>query len=693
MDAEGNLDQLCINTIRTLSIDAVQKANSGHPGAPMGLAPVAYTVWQHFLRYDPDQPLWPDRDRFVLSAGHASMLLYSMLHLAGVKQVDEQRRGIGEPVLPIEQLKNFRQLDSLTPGHPESHLTTGVEMTTGPLGQGVATSVGMAMAAQWKAARYNRPGFELFNHRVFTICSDGDLMEGVSSEAASLAGHLRLGNLCWLYDSNEISIDGETSLAFSEDARRRFESYGWKVLEVPDANDVAALRGALEGFEAEQHSPTLIIVRSHIGYGAPNKQDSASAHGEPLGAEEARGAKRAYGWDEDAEFLVPAGVYEHFAAGVGARGAELSAAWQERLDAYREQHPEAAAELALLEAGELPQGWDDEIPIFDADEKGVATRKASAQVLGAVAAKIPWLVAGSADLTDSNSIRLPAESGGVFDPGNRDGRQIYFGVREHGAAAAANGMALAGLRPAWATFLIFSDYARPAIRLSALMEIPTVHVFTHDSIGLGEDGPTHQPIEQLASLRAIPQLNVIRPCDANETAEAWRMALARTDGPTALALSRQNLPVIDRQKYGSAAGLQSGGYVLADAGGAAEDGTGGSAAPEVILLATGSEVSLTLAAHEQLVADGVASRVVSMPSWWAFERQGGDYRDSVLPPSVTARVAVEQASPLGWERWVGLDGEILAMRSFGASAPYKDVQAHFGFTVENVVTAARRRLS
>lgn len=693
MDAQGNLDQLCINTIRTLSIDAVQKANSGHPGAPMGLAPVAYTVWQHFLRYDPDQPLWPDRDRFVLSAGHASMLLYSMLHLTQVKGVGADRCGTGEPELPLDQLKNFRQLDSRTPGHPESHLTSGVEMTTGPLGQGIATTVGMAMAAQWKAARYNRPGFELFRQRVFAICSDGDLMEGVSHEAASLAGHQKLGNLCWLYDANRISIDGETDLSYSEDVRGRFESYGWKVLEVPDANDVAALRGALEGFEAERHAPTLIIVRSHIGYGAPNKQDSASAHGEPLGAEEARGAKRAYGWPEDAEFLVPDGVYEHFAAGIGVRGADLSAAWEELLAGYREAHPETAEEVAALESGELPARWDDELPFFEADAKGIATRKASAKVLAAVAPRVPWLVAGSADLTDSNSIRLPEDCGGVFDPGNRAGRQIHFGVREHGSAAAANGLALSGLRPAWATFLIFSDYARPSIRLSALMEIPTVHVFTHDSIGLGEDGPTHQPIEQLASLRAIPGLNVIRPCDANETAEAWRMALERTDGPTALALSRQNLPVIDRDRYGSAAGARSGGYVLADAGGAAEDGTGGSAAPELILLATGSEVALTLAAHEALVADGVASRVVSLPSWWAFEGQGSDYRDSVLPPAVTARVAVEQASPLGWERWVGLQGEVVAMRSFGASAPYLDVQAHFGFTAENVTATARRLLS
>lgn len=692
MDPQGNLDQLCINTIRTLSIDAVQKANSGHPGAPMGLAPVAYTVWHHFLRYDPDQPLWPDRDRFVLSAGHASMLLYSLLHLTQVKQVGADRRGTGEPVLPIEEIKSFRQVGSLTPGHPESHLTTGVEMTTGPLGQGVATTVGMAIAAQWKAAHFNRPGFDLFGQRVFAICSDGDLMEGVSAEAASLAGHQQLSNLCWLYDANSISIDGETDLAFTENVRQRFESYGWKVLDVPDANDVAALRGALEGFEAERSAPTLIIVRSHIGYGAPNKQDSPSAHGEALGPDEVRGAKRNYGWPEDAEFLVPDGVYEHFAAGVGARGAELSAAWDEKLAAYREAHPEAAEELDAMVAGELPARWDDEIPFFEADEKGVATRKASAQVLGAIAGRVPWLLAGSADLTDSNSIRLPEEAGGVFAPGNRGGRQVYYGVREHGAAAAANGMALSGLRPAWATFLIFSDYARPSIRLSALMEIPTVHVFTHDSIGLGEDGPTHQPIEQLAALRAIPGLNVIRPCDANETAEAWRMALERTDGPTALALTRQNLPVIDRERYGSAAGVRSGGYVLADAGGAAEDGSGGDGQPEVILIATGSEVALAMAAHEELVADGVASRVVSLPSWWAFERQGQEYRDAVLPPAVTARVAIEAASPLGWDRWAGAAGEIIAMRSFGASGPYRDVEAHFGFTADNVVAAARRTL-
>ena len=693
MDATGNLDQLCIDSIRTLSIDAVQKANSGHPGAPMGLAPVAYTLWQDYLRYDPEQPLWPDRDRFVLSAGHASMLLYSLLHLTRVSQVDDDGRGTGEPELPLDQLKRFRQLGSLTPGHPESHITTGVEMTTGPLGQGVATTVGMAIAAKWKAARYNRPDFELYRQRVFAICSDGDLMEGVSAEAASLAGHQKLDNLCWLYDANSISIDGETDLAFTENVRQRFESYGWKVIDVLDANDIAALRGALEGFEAENHAPTLIIIRSHIGYGAPNKQDKASAHGEPLGEDEARGAKRAYDWPEDAEFLVPDGVYEHFAAGIGARGARLSAEWETQLAAYREQHPETAQELEALEAGELPARWDDELPVFEADEKGVATRKASAKVLGAIAPRVPWLVAGSADLTDSNSIRLPEQAGGIFAPGNRDGRQVYYGVREHGAAAAANGMALSGLRPAWATFLIFSDYARPAIRLSALMEIPTVHVFTHDSIGLGEDGPTHQPIEQLASLRAIPNLNVIRPCDANETAEAWRMALERTDGPTALALTRQNLPVIDRDRYGSAAGLRRGGYVLADAGGAAEDGSGGSAPPEVILIATGSEVALALAAHERLVADGVASRVISLPSWWTFEREDAAYRDSVLPPAVKARVGVEQASPLGWERWVGSEGEILAMRSFGASGPYRDVEAHFGFTVDNLTSTARSVVS
>jgi len=694
-------DDLCINTIRTLSIDAIQKANSGHPGAVMALAPFAYTLWQEFLRYDPAQPRWPNRDRFVLSAGHASMLIYSLLHLAEVQAVDPDGRPTGEPSLDLDQITRFRQIDSATPGHPESHLTSGVEVTTGPLGQGVATSVGLAIAGLWQAARYNQGGegggegaAAIFDYDVYAICSDGDFMEGVSAEAASLAGHQGLSNLCWIYDNNHISIDGDTELAYSDDVRRRFEGYGWKVLEVGDANDVAAARGALDGFRAERHAPTLIIVDSHIGYGAPNKQDTASAHGEPLGDEETRLAKRAYGWPEDSEFLVPDGVYERFREGIGARGAQLRAEWESARAAYAESYPELAAELDAIDAGRLPEGWDATIPSFDEVEGELATRKASAKVLGAIAEQVPWLVVGSADLTDSTSVRLPAECGGNFDRDNRAGRQLHFGVREHESAATSNGLALCGLRPAWSSYLTFSDYARPAIRLSALMELPVTHIFTHDSIGLGEDGPTHQPIEQLAALRAMPGLSVIRPADAHEVAEAWRVILPRTEGPSLLVLTRQNVPVIDRKRYNPAEGLRRGAYVIADSGGAAGDGSGGAGDGElqVILLATGSEVALAIEAHERLTGEGVRSRVVSMPSWDLFEAQGRAYRDAVLPPSVTARVSVEQAATFGWDRYVGPDGAMIGMTRFGASGKFKEVEAHFGFTADHVTEVARSLL-
>ncbi len=679
----ADLDQLCINTIRTLSIDAIQKANSGHPGTPMALAPVAYTLWQRFLRFDPADPIWPGRDRFVLSAGHASMLLYSLLYLAEVKAVDPDYEVVGHPAVSLKDIETFRQLDSRAPGHPEYRWTSGVETTTGPLGQGVATSVGMAIAGKWQGARYNRPDFKLFDFDVYAIAGDGCFMEGVSNEAASIAGHLKLDNLCWIYDNNHITIDGKTHLAYDDDVAARFMGYGWNVTRVGDANDTDLIATAFEEFKGEQGRPTLIIVDSHIGYGSPHKVDTSAAHGEPLGEEEVRETKRAYGWPEDAQFLVPDGVHEHFAAGIGKRGAELSAAWKELLGSYSEENGELAAEIEAQQARELPAGWDAEIPSFDADAKGIATRKASQQVENAIAARLPWLLAGSADLTDSTSVRLKFDGAEDFEPGAYDGRQLHFGIREHESAAICNGLSLSKLRPLWSTYLTFSDYARPAIRLSALMELPVIHLFTHDSIGLGEDGPTHQPVEQLASLRAIPGLDVIRPADANEVAEAWRAAIDRHHQPVALVLTRQNVPVFDRSKYASAEGLRRGAYVLADA----EDGD-----PELILIATGSEVALALSAHEELLADGVRSRVVSMPCCELFDRQDPDYRAQVLPPSVTARVSIEEASTLGWDRYVGFDGVKIGMHTFGTSAPLKDVQTKFGFTPEKVAEAAKELL-
>jgi transketolase len=673
-----DIDTLCINTIRTLSIDAIQKANSGHPGTPMAMAPVAYTLWQRFLRFDPTDPIWPNRDRFVLSAGHASMLLYSLLHLARVEAVDPEYEVLGEPAVSMDDIKSFRQLDSHCPGHPEYHLTSGVETTTGPLGQGIATSVGMAVAGKWLQARY---GSQVYDFDTYAIAGDGCLMEGVSNEAASFAGHQRLDNLCWIYDNNHITIDGHTELAYEDDVAARFMGYRWNVTRVGDANDLELLTRAFQEFKEERDRPTLIIVDSHIGYGSPHKQDTAEAHGEPLGEEEVRETKRAYGWPEDAQFLIPDGVYEHFARGVGERGRRLRTEWDQRL---ADGDPQVATEIDQMQRRALPEGWDADIPSFEPDEKGLATRKASHQALNAIAARVPWLMSGSADLTGSagSGLDFDGEGSAAFQPEDRRGRDLHYGIREHGSAAISNGLALSKLRPVWSTYLTFSDYARPAIRLSSLMELPVIHWFSHDSIGLGEDGPTHQPVEQLASLRAVPGLNVIRPCDANEVSEAWRVMMQQRHQPTALVLTRQDVPILDRSVYASAEGLARGGYVLADADGE----------PEVILIATGSEVALAIGAYEELRSDGVQARVVSLPSWYLFDLQEDDYRESVLPLAVQARVAVEQGSTLGWDRYVGPQGQIVGMHTFGASAPLKEVQRKFGFTPERVAEAAKELL-
>jgi transketolase len=680
----SDLDQLCINTIRTLSIDAIQAANSGHPGTPMAMAPVAYELWQRFLRFDPEDPIWPNRDRFVLSAGHASMLLYSLLHLTRVKAVDPDYETLGELSVKLDDIEHFRKLESKAAGHPEYRWTSGVETTTGPLGQGVATSVGMAIASKWMGAHFNRPGFELFDFDVYVLAGDGDLMEGVSYEAASIGGHLRLDNLCWIYDNNRVTIDGSTALTFSDDVATRFMGQGWNVTRVGDANDLEMLDRAFETFERENERPTLIIVDSHIGYGAPDVQDTAKAHGEPLGEEEVRLAKRSYGWPEDARFLIPDGVVEHFAAEVGTRGRALRERWQQLFERYRAEHGELADQVERMQRRELPSDWARDIPDFRADEEGIATRKASGEALNAVARRVPWLVGGAADLTDSTSTGLTFDDAGVFTPHVRDGRYFHFGIREHGMTAAVNGLSLSKLRPYGATYLIFSDYAREPIRLSALMEIPAIWIFTHDSIGLGQDGPTHQPVEQLASLRAVPGLVTIRPCDANEAAQAWRVLMSLRHSPVALVLTRQAVPVLDRSRYASAAGLERGAYVLADP----EDGE-----PELIVIGTGSEVQLCVDAYEQLTAAGEKVRVVSMPSWELFDQQSLEYREEVLPASVTARVSVEQASTLGWERFVGTHGAMIGMHTFGASAPLKDLQRKFGFTPEAIVAACRQQLA
>jgi transketolase len=678
-----DIDTTCVNTIRTLCMDAVQAANSGHPGTPMAMAPVVYELWQHHLRFDPDDPIWPNRDRFVLSAGHASTLLYSILHLTGVKAVNPEYEVLGRRSVELDDLKRFRQLDSRCPGHPEYRWTSGIETTTGPLGAGVATSVGMAIAGLWQAATFNRPGFDLFGYDVFALAGDGCMMEGLSAEAASLAGHLKLSNLCWIYDNNHITIEGNTALAFSEDVATRFLCYGWNVLRVGDANDLGLLSRAFETFRREGERPTLIIVDSHIAYGAPNKQDTSAAHGEPLGEEEVRATKRAYGWPEDARFLVPHGVYEHFAAGIGSRGRELRSAWMELFSSYSAAHPELAGHVLRMQRRELPDGWDAEIPEFPADAKGVAGRAASGTVLNAIAKRVPWLVGGAADLAPSTKTQLTFEGAGDFSAENRAGRNLHFGIREHAMGSILNGLSLSKLRPFGAGFLIFSDYARTPTRLSAIMEIPTITIFTHDSIGVGEDGPTHQPIEQLIALRAIPGLVDLRPGDANEVAEAWRVIMDLQHDPVCLILSRQEMATLDRTRYAPAEGVRYGAYVLADP----EDGE-----PDVILIATGTEVQLAARAYEELTAEGIRARLVSMPSWELFERQPVEYREAVLPPSVKARVAVEQASTLGWERYVGTTGTVIGMSTFGASAPLKDLQTKFGFTPDAVVGAAKEQL-
>jgi transketolase len=680
---EQELDQLAINTIRTLSIDAVQQAKSGHPGTPMALAPLVYTLWNRVMRFDPKDPIWPDRDRFVLSNGHASMLLWSVLHLTGTVAVDAEYERLGTPSVTLDDIRHFRQLDSKAPGHPEYHWVSGVETTTGPLGQGIATSVGMAIARKWLVSRYNKPGFELFDYNIYAICGDGCLMEGVGSEAASLAGHLGLDDLCWIYDNNHITIEGNTRIAFTEDVAARFLGYHWNVLRVGDANDLHFIEEALAVFRKTEGRPTLIILDSHIGYGSPHKIDTAAAHGEPLGEEEVRLAKRAYGWPEDAKFLVPDGVREHFAAGIGRRGAEARDRWETLFAAYRAQFPALAAEIEQMQRRELPAGWDRNLPSFAADPKGIAGRDASGQVLNVLAQNIPWLLGGSADLGPSNKTTLKFAGAGDFEAGTPSGRNFHFGIREHAMAAIVNGLTLSKLRAFGATFFIFSDYARPAIRLSAIMEIPCIWVFSHDAMGDGEDGPTHQPVEQLVSLRAIPGLVVLRPADANEVVEAYRYIVQLRHQPAAIALSRQPLPTFDRSRYASAAGVAKGAYIMADPP---------RGAPEVILIASGSEVVLAVQAHETLAAEGIRSRVVSMPSWDIFEHQPQAYRDSVLPPAVAARVAIEQGSVLGWDRYVGAAGQIIGMKTFGASAPLKELQRKFGFEPERVVTAAKEVL-
>ena len=679
-----SIDTLSINTIRTLSMDAVQQANSGHPGTPMALAPVVYVLWQDFLRFDPDDPIWPNRDRFVLSAGHASTLLYSILHLTGVKAVNRKYERLGELAVPLDDLKNFRQLESRCPGHPEYRWTTGVETTTGPLGQGVATSVGMALASHWLAGRYNKENFPLYGFDVYAIAGDGCMMEGISGEAASLAGHLGLSNLCWIYDNNRITIEGNTSLAFSEDVAGRFLAYGWNVERVSNANDLDLLREAFGHFKTTTDRPTLIIVDSHIGYGAPTKQDTSAAHGEPLGEEEIRATKRRFGWPEEAKFLVPPEVKDDFKAKLGTKGSRLRAQWMEMFSAYEKKYPKLAAETLAIQHREAPEGWDSEIPTFPADAKGIASRDSSGKVLNAIAKHYPWLLGGSADLSPSTKTRLIFEGAGEVSRNSLTGRNIHFGVREHAMGAILNGLGLTKLRAFGSGFLIFSDYGKGSLRLAAIMELPVIYIFTHDSIGVGEDGPTHQPIEHLAALRSIPGLVDIRPCDANEVAEAWRLIIGLKHEPVALILSRQALPTLDRSKYASASGLRRGAYILSEAA---------NGKPDVLLIGTGSEVSLCAGAQEELAKRRIHARVISMPSWKLFEDQDEAYWESVIPANVRARVSVEQAARFGWERYVGIDGERIGMRTFGESAPLQKLMKKFGFTVDAVVNAAVEQVS
>ena len=681
---DRSIDELCINTIRTLSMDAVQEAKSGHPGTPMALAPVIYTLWQRFLRFDPADPIWPNRDRFVLSNGHASMLLYAMLHLTGVKRVTPEYELLDKLAVTLDDIKRFREVDSKCPGHPEYHLTTGVETTTGPLGQGCATSVGMAIAERWLAKHFNRPGFTVFDYDVYAMCGDGDMMEGVTSEAASLAGHLMLGNLCWIYDSNRITIEGHTDLTFSDDVAARFLAYGWNVERVGDANDTERVAQAVEIFRRTSDVPTLIIVESHIGYGAPHKHDTSAAHGEPLGVEEIRLAKRSYGWPEDAKFLIPDGVRERFCAGIGQRGRELRATWSTRMKDYRAKYPDLADQLHRMQKRELPDGWDADLPSFPADSKGIASRDSSAKVLNAIAPHYPWLIGGAADLAPSTKTRLTFEAAGDFEADKYGGRNFHFGIREHAMGAIVNGLALSKVRAYGSTFFIFSDYMKPAIRLSALMQLPVITIFTHDSIGVGQDGPTHQPVEQLIALRAIPGPITLRPADANEVVEAWRVIIGLKHQPACLVLSRQWLPTFDRKRYASASGVARGAYVMADP----ESGK-----PEVILIGTGSEVALCAEVYEMLKQEDIPARVVSMPSWELFEQQDQAYRDSVLPPEIPARVSVEAGSVIGWDRYVGMTGAKIGMHSFGASAPIKDLLIKFGFTPEKVLAAAKEQIA
>ena len=692
MTDQTQLDQLCINTIRTLSIDAVQQAQSGHPGTPMGAAPTAYCLWQRFLRYDPEDPEWPNRDRFVLSAGHASALLYSLLYLSGVKATSPSYEMTDRLAVSLDDLKNFRQAGSRCTGHPEYGWTSGVETTTGPLGQGVAVSVGMAVAERWLAATYNRPNYELFEHNVYALCSDGDMMEGISSESASLAGHLKLANLCWIYDDNNISIEGSTDITFTEDVAARFLAYGWHVVRVDDANNLTLLAHAYETFLDTHDRPTLIIVRSHIGYGAPHKQDRREAHGEALGPEEVRLAKEFFGWDPDSQFYVPEGVSAHFKAQLGSRGGTKRAAWEQLFAAYHAQYPDLAQQIDCMQLRGLPENWDSALPMFSADQKGIATRDSSGQVLNVIAGQMPWLLGGAADLAPSTKTDLKDAIYGNFqaprqdanEVGNYGGRNFHFGVREHAMCAIASGMSLSKLRPYTASFFIFTDYCRAAVRLSAMMQIPVIYIWTHDSISLGEDGPTHQPIEHLASLRAMPGMIVLRPADANEVVEAWRVIMQLKDRPVCLVLTRQAIATLDRTQYAHASGVSRGAYVLADAP---------DHKPDVLLLATGSEVSLCVTAYEQLKSEGIKARVISMPSWELFENQSRDYRDSVLPPEITARVAVEEASTFGWERYTGFDGAILGLRTFGLSAPTKIVEQHFGFESPHVAAAAKAQIT
>jgi transketolase len=682
--ASQTIDQLCINTIRTLAIDAVQKANSGHPGTPMAMAPVVYCLWQQFLNFDPDDPIFPNRDRFVLSAGHASMLLYSALYLAQVKAVDADYERLGEPSVTLDDIKHFRQLDSKCPGHPEYHLTSGIETTTGPLGQGLATSVGMAIAREWLAKTFNKPGFEMFNYRTYALCGDGCMMEGISNEAASLAGHLKLSSLCWIYDNNHITIEGNTELAFSDDVATRFIAYGWHVTRVGDANDLELLARAFKSVQAVTDRPSLIIVDSHIGYGAPHKHDTSAAHGEPLGAEEVRLAKRNYGFPENEEFYVPKEAPLYFRKSLVERGGKARKEWFEKYEQYKKQHPVLADHIMRMQRRELPEGWDKDLPVFPTDAKGLATRDSSGKVLNKLAQNIPWLLGGSADLAPSTKTRLTFEGAGDFAATSYDGRNFHFGIREHAMAAILNGLSLSKIRPYGSGFLIFSDYLKPALRLSAIMEVPVIYAFTHDSIGVGEDGPTHQPIEHLASLRSIPGLITLRPADANEVTEAWKVIAQLKHEPVCLILSRQALPTIDRSVYAAAGGVAKGAYVLADA----DDGK-----PQVLFIGTGSEVSLCLEAHEQLKKEKIKSRVVSMPSWELFEQQPVEYRNKVLPPDLLARVSVEQASTFGWERYIGTTGTAIGMTTFGASAPLKELLKKFGFTSQHLISAAKSQLT